>query len=152
MGVIPGIACQPEFLPLDHKEGRSLALRFCEVPGSVYEVTHYYSWKVKQLLNVTDRPIFPVLHGFHCAVDVALLERGKEKSFGFRLNCCNVVEHLVVKVSLNYFLGKWSYFQGACRFSVLLLHLPPLDFCLQPDSVSMHWNTSRGFPHAFILG
>lgn len=57
--------CQPEFLPLDYKEGRSRALLFCKVPGYVYEVTYYCSRKVKQLLNVTDRPIFPVLHGFH---------------------------------------------------------------------------------------
>lgn len=99
--------CQPEFLPLDYKEGRSLALLFCKVPGYVYEVTYYYSWKVKQLLNVTDRPIFPVLHGFHmdqCSWCCTAGEGQREVLVLDRIVVllviieCNVVEHLVVKV------------------------------------------------------
>ena len=84
--------CQPEVLPLYHKEGRSLALLFCKVPGYVYEVTCYYSRKVTQLPDVTDRPIFLVLHGFCHGSALLVLhcwaKRGKEKSSGFGLNCC----------------------------------------------------------------
>lgn len=58
---------------------------------------------------------------------------------------CHVVEPFVVKVSLNYFLDWQSCLQGVCGFLCpFWLHLPPLGFCLQPASVSLHWNTSRG--------
>ena len=71
------------------------------------------------------------------AVGVALLgKEGQREVFWFWTELlflviieCSVVEHLVVKVSLYYFLGKQSSFQGACGFSVPS-HLPPSDFCL----------------------
>lgn len=104
--------CQPQFLPLDHKECRHLALLFCKVPGCVFELTYYCSWKDKQLLNVTDKPIFLVLHGFHHGPTLLMLHfwRGAKRSLLvlewivvlLLIIGCIMVEHLVVKVSLNY--------------------------------------------------
>lgn len=83
-----------------------------------------------------------------------------EKSSGFGMNCCFTTDYWMYYGgapscdSLTELLvGQMELFLGSVQiFCPLSLHLPPLDFCLQPDSVSMHWNTSRGFPPSFYFG